>query len=212
MVRFLIIRHGYSKSNKEKKFTGQMDVGLDTVGFIQAEDTGQYVSEKYHIDKIYSSDLCRAYETAIPLAKRVNLPIITRTDLREADVGIWQGMLIEDVRKKYPEEFEKYRVNPGETPFPGGESYGDLMVRAEKALREIAMENEGKTVAIVTHGGVIRALWCAWNGDSVANIKNIHHVDNASVTEVEFENDSIKFIITGYSDHLTEKVTEEGVK
>jgi len=212
MVRFLIIRHGYSESNKEKKFTGQMDAGLDATGYIQAENTAQYVAENYKVDKIYSSDLSRAYDTAVPLSKRLGIPIIKRQDLREADVGIWQGMLIEDVREKFPVEFENYRVNPGETPFPGGESYSDLMVRAEKAILDIALENEGKTVAVVTHGGVIRALRCAWNGGVMSIIKDIPHVDNASVTEVEYENGGINFNLIGYSDHLTVKVTEEGVK
>ena len=74
MVRFLIIRHGYSKSNKEKKFTGQMDVGLDEAGVIQAECTGKYVAEKFNVDKIYSSDLCRAYDTAEPLSEITGIP------------------------------------------------------------------------------------------------------------------------------------------
>lgn len=212
MVTFIIIRHGYSIGNKEKRFSGQMDIPLDDIGFSQAKSITEYVVENFKVDCIYSSDLCRAYETVKPLAEALDLPIHTCKDLREVDVGKWQGKLIEDVKKEFAESFELYRQNPGIVQFDGGESYADVMIRGKHAFEKIAQENEGKTVVVVTHGGVIRTLRAAWDNIPAEKIKDIPHVPNASVTVAEYDKGNIKWIQIGYSEHLTDKTTEEGVK
>lgn len=212
MVTFIIIRHGYSKFNKEHRFTGQLDVPLDEIGLTQAQNTARYILNNFKVDKIYSSDLCRAYDTARPIAEALGLPIITRRDLREMSVGIWEGRLIEEVKAEYSEAFDLYKSDPGSIEFQGGESYGILTKRVLNALREIANDNDGKTVVISTHGGVVRALRCAWYGYSVECIGDIPHVPNSSVTVVNYGADGVKFLLTGYSDHLTDKTTEATVK
>lgn len=212
MVKFIILRHGYSMGNKEKRFSGQMDVPLDNVGHAQAECTAKYISSNFKVDSVYSSDLSRAYETALPVAKEFNLSVNKRTDLREVDVGEWEGKLIEDVKKEFPESFELYRTNPGLSAFDGGESYADVMERGRKAFAEIAKENEGKTVVVATHGGVIRTLRAAWTNTSLEDIKNIPHVPNSSITVAEYQEGVVNFVTIGYDQHLDDKTTEEGVK
>ena len=212
MVKILIIRHGYSVTNKAKKFTGQMDVPLDEIGFEQAKSVGEYIAANYKIDKIYSSDLCRAYETARPLAQILGLEIQTDKDFREVDVGAWQGVLIEDIKIKYPEEMENYKQNPGVFKFPDGEGYFEMMERAAKKLESIAKQNNGKTIAIATHGGVVRAIRAYYEGMGAEGIKDIPMVPNASITTVIYENGKFEFAEYGFAEHLTVKVTEEGVK
>ena len=82
MTTFLIIRHGYSKSNENGYFTGQTDVPLALLGLQQAEQTAQYLFSHYQIDVLYSSPLQRAYQTALPISKRFNLPIQIEEDLK----------------------------------------------------------------------------------------------------------------------------------
>ena len=212
MVTFIIIRHGYSMGNKEKRFSGQMDVPLDSIGFSQAKSIAEYVVENFKVDSIYSSDLCRAYETVKPIAEAFKLPIHKCRELREVNVGNWQGMLIEDVKNEFPESFELYRQNPGLSKFDGGESYADVMIRGKHAFEKIAEENEGKTIVVGTHGGVIRTLRAAWNNIPAEKIKDIPHVPNASVTVAEYDKGNINWIQIGYSEHLADKTTEEGVK
>lgn len=212
MVKFIILRHGYSMGNKEKRFSGQMDVPLDNAGRAQAECTAKYISRNFKVDSVYSSDLSRAYETALPVAKAFNLSVNEREDLREVDVGEWEGKLIEDVKKEFPESFELYRTNPGLSAFDGGESYADVMERGRKAFDEIAKENEGKTVVVATHGGVIRTLRAAWTNTSLEDIKNIPHVSNSSITVAEYQEGVVNFVTIGYDQHLVDKTTEEGVK
>lgn len=203
MTTLIIIRHGYSKNNKEKRFSGQFDVPLDDVGIMQADITGKYIAKNFKVDKIYSSDLSRAVNTAKPLADILSLPIITNPALREINVGSWQNMLVSDVEKMYPEDFKFYKEHPELTHFGDGESYGDLIKRSSEIMSEIAKENDGKTVVVATHGAFIRALLCAWKN---IPIEHINHPDtfvsNASVTIVNYTEGRAEFIKTGSTNHL----------
>ncbi len=213
MVRFVIIRHGYSVTNKAGKFTGQMDVPLDELGLEQAEDTARYVLDNYKIDKICSSDLCRAIDTAKPIADAFGLPIDTYKELREISAGCWEGMFIEDIKREYPEGFKKWATDVGNARCGDGESSAELTERCRKIFKKIARKNEGKTVAIATHGGVIRAIRCAWLGISLDDMQNVPHVANASVTEALYDNktDTVELTLIGYNEHLKDKVTEFSV-
>ncbi len=212
MVTFIIIRHGYSKFNKEKRFTGQLDVPLDEKGIIQAEYTAKYILSNYKVDKIYSSDLSRACETVKPLSEALGLPIITDRAFREIDVGIWQGELISEIEKKYPDEMESYRSNPGVFKFEGGENYSMAAKRASEALETISKENDGKTIAVATHGGIVRCLRCLLNGYPLEKIKEIPIVPNASVTVVSYDDGNAEFLLAGYNEHLPDKISESPIK
>ena len=212
MVRFIIVRHGYSVANKEKRFAGQLDCPLDDVGLSQAQSIAEALAAYGRIDAIYSSDLSRAYQSVKPLAERLGLPIHINKNLREINVGKWQGQLIEDVRRQEPERFEAYRVNPGLFRFEEGESYGDAMVRGKRALDEIAAENEGKTVVIGTHGGIVRALRIVLNGLPPERLGELAHVGNASLTVLDYEQGQVVWHCIGYTEHLADRTTEEGIK
>ena len=212
MVSFIIVRHGFSKGNKEKRFSGQMDVPLDEAGLRQAKSVSDYILHSFKVDKVYSSDLSRAYDTVEPLAKALDLEIIKTKAFREVDVGEWQGRLIEDVKLEYPESFKLYKEKPGIARFDGGETYGECQERALRDIEKIAKENDGKTIVIGTHGGVVRNLRAAFTGTPLENIETIPHVPNASITVAEYDRGRFTLKIVGYTDYLTDKTTEEGVK
>lgn len=210
MVRFIIIRHGYSQGNKEKRFSGQMDVPLDEAGLSQAKSTAEYILKNYEVDSIYSSDLVRAYETVKPIAEALGKKVVTCDGLREIDVGDWEGMPIVDVAEKYPESLAFYKQTPGLVRFEGGESFREATDRALRTMEKIAAENEGKTVIVGTHGGIVRALRVAWMGLPLSKMQEVPHVPNSSVTVVDYENGNATFVLEGYNDHLAEKASEVG--
>lgn len=210
MVTFIVIRHGYSLGNKEKRFTGQMDVPLDAVGYAQAQDTAAYILQNYKIDRVYSSDLCRAYDTVKPIADALGLDVIARKDLREVDVGNWQWKRIDALEKEFPESFASYRENPGLFSFDGGESYAGAMERARLAFVQMAEESEGKTVVVGTHGGIIRALRAAWEKIPLNRFKEIPPIPNSSITIAEYEDGVTKLVEIGCTKHLADKTTEFG--
>jgi len=206
MVTFIIIRHGYSQFNKEKRFTGQLNIPLDEIGISQAEATAKYVLENFNIDAIYSSDLNRAYNTAKPIADALKLPIITQKNLREINLGYWQGKTPVQVQEEFPETYKIHTETPGLTIFDGGESYMEARKRAAKAISEIAEENDGKTVVVAAHGGIIRSLLWEWN--QLGDVSETVNIPNASVTVVNYDKGKVDFLLSGYDKHLDVKTPE----
>ena len=208
MTELLFVRHGYSEGNKSRRFSGQKDFPLSEAGHQQALELADYL-RSFGIDAIYSSDLCRAVDTVRPLAEALSLPVHTTEALREVDVGLWEGVLRDDVERNYSKNYSLYLKSPGLVRFDGGESFAEMRARALDAVRKILAENEGKTVVIATHGGVIRALRTLWENIPLERMSEIPQVPNASVTVVRYEGEKATLIRAGSADHLTEKITEK---
>lgn len=204
MTTFIIVRHGFSAYNKERRFTGQTDIPLDEVGVLQAQRNAEYVLANYHIDRVYSSDLDRAYKTALPVAQALGLSITTSDKLRELHLGEWEGRRIADIKKEQPEALAFYRKCIPEACGVGGETKGQLRARVTAEFARIAAENEGKTVLVAAHGGTIRYLCCAWLGYPIEQIAEVPHIGNASLTVVDYENGKADFRMIGYNEHLGE--------
>ena len=209
MVRFIIVRHGYSVFNKERKFTGQIDAPLDERGIEQAKRNAEYVLANYKIDCIYSSDLSRAYNTVKPVADALGLPIIPTKELRELYIGEWEGRSIAEVKQEDPEALAFYRKRIPESCTPGGETRLQLRERVTGIMAKIAAENDGKTVLIGSHGGAIRALCCAWMGYAIEEIDKVPDLNNASVTVVSYDPQTghAKFELFNYNKQLGELAT-----
>ena len=212
MVRFIIVRHGYSEANKANRFCGQTDVALDEKGLRQANEVSKYIKNTFDVGAIYSSDLCRAYDTVKPLSEATGIPIVKKKALREIDVGVWQGLSVDEAAEKFPATFSKYKHNPWTSRFEGGEGYADVTVRAMAALEDIAKEHEGHTVVIATHGGVVRTIIAALSNTPTEKSNEIPHVANASITVAEYENGHAAIPCVGYCDYLSEKTTNLWVK
>ena len=202
MTTLLVVRHGLSATNKAKVFTGQYDAPLDALGHRQAICTAEYLFNTYTVDAVYSSDLSRAVDTARPTAEKFGLPIRLVPEIREIDVGHWQQISHVEAERRYPEEYLQWKTNIGFAQCPGGESYAMMQQRCEAALAQIVAENDGKTVAVFTHGGALRALVCGWLGFGLEKVHDIPLVPNASVTVVQFENGRAAVITAGYDAHL----------
>lgn len=204
MITLILIRHGRTHYNDDRRYSGQLDVPMTSQGLLQVQGTSKYVIENFKVDSVYSSDLSRAYDTVLPIAKHFGLPVTTLRDLRETDVGDWHDAYYDDLIVKYPELMVQYHNEPGAFRFPNGEDSTDVQKRALRAIETIVKENEGKTVAIGSHGGLIRALCAAWLGLSTEQYSSAPHIYNASVTVAKYENGKVEILQAGYDDHLKE--------
>ena len=202
MLTLILVRHGESRANNEKFFAGQLDVELSELGRHQAEVTAKYVTDTYKIDKIYSSPLRRAYDTAKAIAERTGLDIIPRDDLREIDSGKWQGLHFDELEEKYAEGYGVWLHNIGNAKTPDGESVKELYDRAWSAIEAIAEENPSGVVAVSTHATPIRAILCRLHGCTADHMKNIPWGSNASIAIIEFDSDKWQIKLEGYDDHL----------
>ncbi len=212
MVKLIIVRHGYSASNKAGRFCGQDDAPLDEIGFQQAKEVSQYIKDNYEVSAIYSSDLSRAYDTLKPLSQTICVPIVKEKGLREIDVGYWRGLTVDEAAEKFPETFKLYKENPWKSHFEGGEGYEDVKKRAMDLLYKIREKHDGKTVAIVTHGGVVRAITAELMQASLSEANKIPHAANASVTVVDWDTEKADFSLMGFCDFLSEKTVNAWTK
>ena len=204
MTHLIITRHGYSEYNKTRMYTGQVDVALTDLGLRQAARTAEYVAETYKIDAIYSSDLRRAMSTAIPLSERLGIPVIKEPLIKEIYGGLWENKFMPEIDKLYHDDYQVYKTTIGLARCTGGESLAELQARALEGMRKISEANDGKTVFVATHGGVLLALISAWMGLPLEKMHETPPATNSSITEVIYENGEFKIVKYSFDDHLGE--------
>lgn len=200
---FLLVRHGESLANKETYFAGQSDAPLLESGINQANLSAEFVKSNYKVDKIYSSDLSRAYSTAQCFSKVLGVDIIKDKALREIYAGEWEGKKHGDLPTLFPEEYGKmWLKHIGKTTTPGGESVKELGERVIKALENIAKDNPEKTVLITTHATPIRATQSIVEYGSVEKMEDVPWASNASVTEICYEDGKWTLVHASIDEHL----------
>lgn len=203
MTRLIFVRHGQSEANEKGFFAGHTDVTLTPLGLKQAEELKGFILKNYKIDGVYSSDLTRACQTIQPTAEGLNLPIIKDESLREINGGKWEGLSIEEIAERYPNDYFTWHSDIGLSCCTGGESVKELQKRAIAAVSKIATENSGKTLLICTHGCFLRAMQCYWQDSTLEQMKDVEWVPNASVTEVIYDNGGIRTLRVGETSFLT---------
>lgn len=152
----ILIRHGETDWNLKQRFQGQRDIPLNSSGLEQAAKVGHYLADR-EIDTIYSSDLIRAYDTALKISNyQQGLEIKTRPGLREMNFGEWEGLTYQEIRKNYPEIIKKWYQDPISAKPPCGESITDFQGRVVDEFNKIIKESNEKNIIVVAHGGTIR--------------------------------------------------------
>ena len=190
-TEIIIVRHGESLANATRVLIGQTDLDLTERGREQAAATAEFLRD-VHIDAIYSSDLCRAYNTARPHAELRGLEIITDRGLRETHTGRWENTPYEVLEKTEGEHFEYWRTNFGEMLFPGGESTYGSGIRFYETVLRIAQANLGRRILIATHAGVIRAFWGILHGLTPVEMNTAHpYPTNASCSYVTYDGERL---------------------
>ena len=172
MAVVLLARHGETDWNAERRFQGHADRPLNARGRAQAEALAERLACA-PLAAVYASDLARARETAEIVARRHGLPVVTRPDLKEVDVGSWSGLTTEEARTRHPEAFSRWR-DEGQPGWADGETYEEMRARALRAVLEIGAGHAGETVLVVAHGGTIRALLATALGMDVHEYRHVH--------------------------------------
>lgn len=158
--RIIFVRHGEIRQHKEKIFLGQSDIPLSEKGRKQAERAGDILAYRgIKVDKIYASDLSRAYETACIIAPKVNCTGISKEEgLREMALGSWDGRFIREIKEEYPEMYERRGKNILKFKVDNdSENFYDLRYRVLKTLKRILENDQSRDILIVAHSGVIKS-------------------------------------------------------
>ncbi|MCS6803187.1 MAG: histidine phosphatase family protein [Chloroflexota bacterium] len=155
-MKLLCVRHGESVWNAEGRTQGQADVALSERGRQQAAAIAGRL-ERVPIGAVFSSDLVRAWETALPIAAAHGAPLVPVPALRERHLGAFQGLTFEEIVARFPDLWEA--VFRGDGRPPGGETRAEVGARVRCFLRELRAAPPAETVVLVGHGGSLRAAF-----------------------------------------------------
>lgn len=154
VTKLYLVRHGQSAGNAEGRFGGHSATPLSKLGFQQAKLTAQTLA-KEKINAIYTSDLLRTAQTAEPLAKLLDLPIVKTSAFRERHVGVLEGLTFDESKEAFPRDYYALVNRNVHHVITKGESYRHLLRRATGELREILRIHQGERIVIYSHTGAI---------------------------------------------------------
>lgn len=161
MLKILIIRHGETFSNAQRRFSGHQDVDLTKKGIWQAEKLAARLAN-LPIKAIFSSDLKRSIHTATIINQSHKLNLHIEPLFREISFGKWEGLRFEEIETENNKENYQYWWSEPSKPLPGGESVLEMKKRVlsglEKIISQYDLDDECNTIALVCHGGVARII------------------------------------------------------
>ena len=182
MTTLLLARHGESDWNRARRWQGHADRPLTERGRAQAAELAERLAE-VELEGVYSSDLARTRVTAEAVARRKELPVFELRELREVDVGSWEGLTRDEAEARFPDGFRRWKA--GGTGWDDGEDYGAMSARVLAAIDQIAATHQGGRVLIVSHAGPIRAVHAAALGMAVEAYRRVRPVEpNARLSAV----------------------------
>jgi len=159
-TRFWLVRHGEIEDSARGRCYGSLDVGLSPNGRRRMARVAEMLQDE-PIAAVFSSPRRRALESAGVIAAARACPCEVVPALREIDFGDFEGLGYDEIAARYPAEYQRWMEEPAKVTFPNGENFPLLRARVLDAFGTLAEQRAGETVAVVTHGGVIRAL-LAW--------------------------------------------------
>jgi probable phosphoglycerate mutase len=201
----LLIRHGQSRGNAERRFGGHTATPLSARGRNQAQATALSLKSE-SVTAIYSSDLARAMETAHALSKVTGLPVHETSAFRERSVGVMEGLTFEDAAQQHPDQYAALLRRDFEHVLAGGESYRQLLDRASEKLDEIIEQHQGGKIAVFSHTGTICILALHLMGALDApELKPVWiSTGNCGITRFELRKDGfVKVLAINDTSHLS---------
>ena len=212
MTEILLIRHGETAWNAERRLQGHLDIPLNEEGERQAAALARALAGE-SVDMIVSSDLSRAASTARAVADVLGLPLQTDATLRERCFGAFEGLLYDELEARFPQAYAQWRVRDPHARYPDGErraeTFAEFAQRAVDAVTRIADMHRGKRILIVSHGGVLDAVYRAAHGMDITAPRDFD-VLNASINRVQWDGERLKVLRWSDNAHLTVALDELG--
>lgn len=202
----IVIRHGETTWNREKRMQGVTDTALSDIGRVQAQALGRRL-KAHRFAALYSSSLSRALHTAQAISEHTGREVVVDERLRERCFGIFEGLTAAEIAERYPREHALFVGADPDYEVPGGECARGFSVRCLGCLEEIAARHPGEEVVVVSHGLVLDSLYRAAHGLSPAERRPVPLV-NASVNRFGYGAGAWRMEAWGDVSHLApEEIT-----
>ncbi len=202
VTALILIRHGETAWNRERRMQGQTNTSLSDLGRAQAAAVGQRLA-RHPFEALYSSDLQRAWDTAAAIARESGRKIISEPRLRERTFGILEGLTHAEMAQRHPAEHAQFELRDPDYAVPGGESPRQFFQRSLGCLEDIAAAHAGECVVVVTHGLVLDTLYRAARNMPL-EVKREAPLLNASLNTFERSAAGWTEITWGDVEHLAE--------
>ncbi|MFN2556219.1 MAG: histidine phosphatase family protein [Nitriliruptorales bacterium] len=199
MSRLVLVRHGESEWNVERRIQGQSGTGLTGRGRQQAQQTSELLVASYPDALIATSDLRRCRESVAPLEGLLRRRAKTERGLRERHFGEWTGRLSLEVAEEDAERWKRWRAGEDVVAEVGGEDTRTLARRAVTTFRRLLEVADGRPVICLTHGGPV------WHGtQSLLGLDDriLGGVANGSITEIEVDHEATRLMSWNQVVHL----------
>ncbi|ARI75550.1 histidine phosphatase family protein [Halobacillus mangrovi] len=200
MTTIYVTRHGQTKWNLEGRMQGRQDSPLTPLGEKQARWLGARLKE-VTLSSIHTSSSGRTKQTAEQIRGERELPIIENHSWKEIDLGPWEGRLKNEVEKEDPDRFHHFWNKPASYLPDDGETYQDVIQRAGNELEKLALSQEGKSILLVTHAVVLKALLAYVSEKSLEDFWSGAYMHSTSLTILEKENGRWKVKLEGDTTH-----------
>ena len=211
MTSIYLIRHAEAEGNLYRIAQGQKNSNLTDRGWRQVRALEKRFAD-VHIVAVYSSDLYRTCATAGAICRSQGLELHRRRDLREICVGEWEQKTWGDIARTDSEQLVNFNLHPEKWYVEGAETPRQVLDRVLAAVRQIAGENEGKTVAVVSHGYAIRLLLAHLEGYPLERLSETPVGGNTAVSLVEAENEQMRVVFRDDVSHLQTEAYLAGEK
>ena len=197
-MKLILVRHGETLLNRENRVQGITDTELSDYGRMQADKLAESLKGE-QIERIVSSPLRRAYETAKAISRFHGATIEADSDLQEMNHGDFENLTIQELKEKHISVLRQWERDPASVVMPNGESLHDLQRRAWSAIEEIT--KTARSAVVVTHNMTIRTILCKIQDLDMLHIRGMH-VDLASKTFVEFKFGKGAIVMLNDTSHL----------
>ncbi len=206
-TRIIAIRHGETAWNVDTRIQGQLDIPLNDTGRWQAHRLALALAGE-PITALYSSDLWRAYDTALSVSSATGLPIVTDEGLRERGFGVFEGKTFAEVEALWPAQSMRWRRRDPEFAPEGGETLIDFRDRVTRTAHALAARHVGEQIVMVGHGGVMDVLYRIATGQDL-QAPRTWQLGNAAINRLLWTPDG--FTLVGWSDtwHLDDESRDE---
>jgi probable phosphoglycerate mutase len=211
MTQILLIRHGETDWNVEKRLQGHLDIALNSEGKRQAHLLGRALLDE-PLDRIVASDLQRALQTALAIAAPRGMTVEVAPGLRERSYGALEGLRHAEVCQTYPDAYAAWRARDIDARYPSGrykaETLREFSERAIGAVTRLAITHHNKKIAVVTHGGVLDCIFRAAQGMDLAAPRNFD-ILNASINRIEWTGAALRVVRWSEVAHLARPALDE---
>jgi len=186
MITLYVTRHGITKWNEEHRLQGSQNSPLTGEGIQNARK----LHEKYKdipFSHCFSSPLPRAVHTSQLLIGDRGIPLFLDTELREIDLGAWEGLEIETVEKDFPEDFDKFWKYPEKFYPKSGENFYQVIERVTSFLEKVKNLPDEYIVLIVSHGIILQALVTICEGRDIKTLREGEWFSQTSTTHITYD-------------------------